>query len=141
MKFLKGALATFVTALTINVALVAGAGAAMNQAPVAPPPAYAGAKNPQTVNDATLKRVAAAYVQVRHITLQTRQTLNNTNDTHKQRQIIRDAELKKITAVKRMGVQPREYNEVILLVQNNNQLQRKFLSYVHQAEGASGGAM
>jgi hypothetical protein len=40
-----------------------------------------------------------------------------------------------------MGVQPQEYNQVILLVRNNDQLQRKFLSYVHQAEGTSGGAM
>jgi len=141
MKLSNGALAICVTALSVSLATAAGAGAAMNQAPGPTTPGYSAGKNPQTVDDATLKRAAAAYVKVQHITLETRRILSNTNDANKQHQIIRQAELKEIAAVKRQGMQPQEYNQVILLVRNNDQLQRKFLSYVHQTQGASGETM
>lgn len=142
MKLLNGVLASCAIALSVSLATVAGAGTAMNQAPEAAPPSYSGASGgARTVNDATLKRAAAAYVKVQTITVKTRHVLNNTNDATKQHQIMKQAELEKIAAVKRLGMEPRQYNQVILLVQGNNQLQRKFLSYVHQAEGASSGTM
>lgn len=141
MKLLNGALAICVTVLSVSLVMATAAGAAMNQPPEPTTPGYAGSKNPKTLNDATLKRTAAAYVKVRHITLETRRVLSRTNDTDKKHQIIRQAEMKEIAAVKGQGIQPQQYNQVILMVKNNDQLRHKFLSYVRQAQGASGQAM
>lgn len=144
MKLPSGAIAICVMALGMTLAMTMGAGAAMNQAPEPSPPAYShnsGNANPKTVDDATLKRTAVAYVKVQNITLKTRQVLKHTNDAAKKGQIIRQAESKEIEAVRQVGMQPQQYNQVILLVQNNDQLQRKFLSYVHQAKGGANGGM
>lgn len=145
MKFPSAAVAIIcVMALGVTLVMAAGAGAAMNQAPEPAPPAYSrgsGNANPRTVDDATLKRTAVAYVKVQNITLKERRVLKNTNDAAKRSQIIRQAESEKIEAVKHIGMQPQQYNQVILLVRNNDQLQRKFLSYVNQAEGGASGTM
>lgn len=140
MKLLNGSLAICAMVLSVSLVMATGAGAAMNQPPRPTTPGYAGAKNRKTVDDATLKRTAA-YVKVRHITLETRRVLSRTNDTNKKHQIIRQAEMKEIAAVKAQGIQPRQYNQVILMVKNNDQLRHKFLSYVRQAQGLSGQSM
>lgn len=139
MKLLDGSLAICVAVLGASLAMAVDVGAATNQAPA--PPAYSGGSasaNVGAVDDATLKRTAAAYVKVQNITQKELKVVNNTNDTASKRQLIRQAESEKVNAVKQQGMQPQQYNQVILLVQNNDQLKRKFLSYVHQAEG--GGA-
>lgn len=144
MKLLKGAAAICAVMLGVIVALAVGAQAAMNQPPEEGAPAYSGgsaAANPHSVDDATLKRAAAAYVRVQDITLKTRKVLSNTSDQNQKTQIMEQAESEKIEAVKSQGIQPQRYNQVIMLVQADNQLQQKFLSYVRQAKGAPSGTM
>src|SRR5581483_681223 len=145
MKFLNGALAVCAITLGLTVAIAAGAQAGMGQPPAEPgAPSYsgdAGAANSQKVDDATLKRAAAAYVKVQDITLKTRKVLNNTENESQKNEILEKAESEKIAAVKAQGMQPQEYNRVIMLVQADNNLQHKFLGYVHQAQGAPSGTM
>lgn len=145
MKLLNGAVAMCAMMLGVTLAMPIGASAAMNQPPEEQSaPGYSsapGATNPQKIDDATLKRAAAAYVKVQNINAQTRQVLSNTNDEDKKHQIMEQAESEKVAAVKREGMAPQQYNQVIMLVQADNQLQNKFLSYVRQAQGAPSGAM
>jgi hypothetical protein len=145
MRILNGALAMCAMMLCVTLAMTVGASAAMNQPPEEQgAPGYSGgpgAASPQTIDDATLKHAAAAYVKVRDITLKTRQVLNKTNDEAKKHQIMEQAESEKVAAVKTEGMQPQQYNQVIMLVQADNQLQQKFLSYVRKAKGAPSGTM
>lgn len=89
-------------------------------------------QEPASRDDTTLKRTAVAYVKVQNITLKAHELLKHTNDEAKRGQIIKQAESEKIEAVRQFGIEPQQYNRVILLVHNNDQLrlQRKFLSYV-----------
>jgi uncharacterized protein DUF4168 len=95
-----------------------------------------GAANPETINDATLKQTARAFVKVRQIEQKTRQALNNTNDDAEKRQITARAESDKIDAVKAEGLQPRQYNQVIELAQTDKAFRQKFLAYVEQVKSS-----
>ncbi len=88
----------------------------------------------QSIDDATLHQAAKAYVAVRHIATDTKQRLARTSDSAERQQISAQAEAQKLDVVREVGMQPREYNKVILMVQNDPGLQQKFLSYVN-AEG------
>jgi type V secretory pathway adhesin AidA len=80
-------------------------------------PAYSGAPgavNPDSIDDATLKQTAKAYVKVRQIVQKAEQDLNNTTDNAQQQQIAKQAESRKMAAVKAEGLQPQQYNRVIL---------------------------
>ncbi len=89
-----------------------------------------------SVDDATLQHVAKAYVAVRHITNDTMQRVARTADSSERQQISAQAEAQKVAVVRQEGLQPQEYNKIILMVQNDPGLQQKFLSYVNQAGGA-----
>jgi len=90
----------------------------------------------QNVDDATLQHVAKAYVAVRHITNDTKDRLARTQDNSEQRQIASQAEAQKLSVVKQEGIDPQQYNKVLMMVQNDPALQQKFMHYV----SASGGA-
>jgi len=92
---------------------------------------------PSKVDDATLKRAAAAYVKVRDISVKTEQEMNNTNDTAKKQQLADESESEKLAAVKAQGMEPQQYNDLIMLVKDDNGLQQKFLSYVQQLRKSS----
>ena len=81
-------------------------------------PAYSGASgtvNSGTIDDATLKQTAKAYVKVRQIVQEANSDINKTNDNAQQQQIAKEAEVKKLAAVKGEGLQPQQYNQVIQL--------------------------
>ncbi len=143
MKLVNGAIAVCAVMLGLTVAVGVGAAMAQGSEEQGAPgcSGAAGAASTQHVDDATLKRAAAAYVRVQDITLKTRKVLSNTNDENQKHQIMEEAESEKIAAVKSQGMQPQQYNQVIMLVQADNQLQHKFLSYVRQAKGAPSSAM
>ena len=104
-------------------------------------PAYSGASgavNPDTIDDATLKQTAKAYVKVRQIVQKAEQDLNNTTDNAQQQQIAKQAESRKMAAVKAEGLQPQQYNHVIELAQADKALQQKFLSYVNEVKSSPG---
>jgi hypothetical protein len=82
-----------------------------------------------------LQHVAHAYVAVRHITDDTRERLARTQDNSERQQIASQAEAQKLSVVKQEGIDPQQYNKVLLIVQKDPDLQQKFLSYV----SASGG--
>jgi Spy/CpxP family protein refolding chaperone len=101
-------------------------------------PGYSGAPgavNP-TIDDATLKHTAKAFVKVRQIEQKARQALNNTNDDAQKRQITAQAESDKIDAVKAEGLRPQQYNRVIELAQADKTVQQKFLSYVNEVKNS-----
>ena len=67
-------------------------------------PGYSGATsavNPGTIDDATVKQTAKAYVKVRQIVQNAEQALNNTGDDAQKQQIAEQAESKKMAAVKK----------------------------------------
>jgi Domain of unknown function (DUF4168) len=92
---------------------------------------------PSRVDDATLKRAAAAYVKVRDITVKAEQEINSTDDTAKKQQLADESESEKLAAVKAQGMEPQQYNNVIMLVKDDSTLQQKFLSYVQQLRRTS----
>jgi hypothetical protein len=62
-------------------------------------PGYSGASsagNPSTIDDATLKQTAKAYVRVQQIVQQANQDLNKTNDKAQQQEIANQAESRKM---------------------------------------------
>jgi Domain of unknown function (DUF4168) len=100
-------------------------------------PSYSGASgtvNPNTIDDATLKHTAKAYVKVRQIMQTAKQAFNDTNDEAQKQQIAEQAESKKMAAVKSEGLQPQQYNQVLQLAQVDKSFQEKFLSYVNQVK-------
>jgi ribosome-binding protein aMBF1 (putative translation factor) len=97
----------------------------------------AGAVNPNTIDDATLKQTAKAYVKVRQIVQKAEQDLNNTTDNAQQQQIAKQAESRKMAAVKAEGLQPQQYNQVIQLARVDKAFEQKFLSYVNEVKNSS----
>jgi hypothetical protein len=89
----------------------------------------------QKVDDATLQHVANAYVAVRHITNDTKERLARTQDNSERQQISSQAEAQKLSVVKQEGIDPHQYNKILLMVQNDPDLQQKFLSYVKTSGG------
>jgi Domain of unknown function (DUF4168) len=94
-------------------------------------PGYSGASgavNPSRIDDATLKQTAKAFVKVRQIVREANQDLNKTNDNAQQQEIAKQAESRKMAAVKAEGLQPQQYNQVIQLARNDKSFEQKFLS-------------
>ena len=96
-----------------------------------------GAMNPERIDDATLKQTAKAYVKVRQIVQNAEIALNNTTDNAQQQQIAKQAEARKIAAVKAEGLQPQQYNQVIQLARADKAFEQKFLSYVNEVKNSS----
>src|SRR5436309_1155939 len=108
-----------------------------------PNPSYSGthgAVNPNTVDDATLKRTAKAYVKVRQIVRKAQQALNSSGNDAQKQQIAEQAESRKLAVVKDEGLQPQQYNQAILLAQADKAVQQKFLSYVNEVKNSPNNA-
>ena len=102
-------------------------------------PGYSGASgavNPDTIDDTTVKQTAKAYVKVRQIVQTAEQAINNTTNSDQQRQIVKQAESRKMAVVKAEGLQPQQYNQVIQLAQVDKAFQQKFLSYVNEVKNS-----
>jgi ribosome-binding protein aMBF1 (putative translation factor) len=100
-------------------------------------PGYSGASgavNPSSIDDATLKQTAKAYVKVQQIVKEADQDLNKTNDKAQQQEIAKQAESRKMAAVKAEGLQPQQYNQVIQLARTDKAFEQKFLSYVNEVK-------
>jgi ribosome-binding protein aMBF1 (putative translation factor) len=103
-------------------------------------PGYSGASgavNPSRIDDATLKQTAKAYVKVQQIVKEADQDLNKTNDNDQQQEIAKQAESRKMAAVKAEGLQPQQYNQVIQLARTDKAFEQKFLSYVNEVQNSS----
>ena len=128
---------TYLAGLGVAVAFTALPGVAMSQsmAPASSGNAAASEAPAQNVDDATLQHVAKAYVAVRHITEDTKARIARTQDNAEQKQIASQAEAQKLSIVKQEGIDPQQYNKVLMMVQNDPGLQQKFLSYVNATGG------
>jgi hypothetical protein len=141
MKLSTNTFAMFAAMLALTLTFLISPGVALGQEgnPGQSKPRYSGAPgavNP-TINDATLKQTAKAFVKVRQIEQKARQALKNTSDDAQKRQITAQAESDKIDAVKAEGLQPQQYNHVIELAQADRAFQQRFLSYVNEVENSS----
>jgi hypothetical protein len=141
MRLSIRSLAAYAAILALSLILPIAAGVAMGQEGTAIPAnpgsaAAPGAVSAQKVDDATLKQTAKAYVHVRRIMEKAQQDMSSAGDDARKEQISAQLEARKVAAVKAEGLQPQEYNHVIQLVQVDNTLQQKFLSYVDQANGS-----
>ena len=127
----------YVVALGAAFALMVLPGVARSQSanPGASSSAAASSASDQKVDDATLQHVANAYVAVRHITNDTRERLARTQDNSERQQISSQAEAQKISVVKQEGIDPQQYNKVLQMVQNDPNLQQRFVSYVNASGG------
>ena len=88
------------------------------------------------MDDATLKRAAAAYVKVRDISDKAQRAIDTTDDTARKQQLMAESESTKVEVVKEEGMEPQQYNNVIQMVRDDNSLQQKFLSYVQEIRHA-----
>ena len=88
------------------------------------------------VDEATLNRAAAAFLEVDQFARQGDEQIAATNDAATKKQIA-DATEKAVTqAVKENGLEPAQYNQILQLVMSNPVLEQKFISHVAQAQGA-----
>jgi Domain of unknown function (DUF4168) len=145
MKHLNRVIAATAAIMSTSLVLSIFGFSGVNGQVNAQSPSYSGASessNAKKIDDATLKRTAAAYVKVRDIALKTQQAVGSTSDESAKQQMMQKAEAEKIAAVKSEGIEPQQYNQVILAVRSNNGLQQKFLSYVQQVQsGATSGSL
>ena len=130
MRLSTNTFAVYAAMLALSLTFLISSGVALGQEgnPDQSKPRYSGAPgavNP-TINDATLKQTAKAFVKVRQIEQNARQALSNTNDDAQKRQITAQAESDKIDAVKAEGLRPQQYNRVIELAQADKTVQRSF---------------
>jgi hypothetical protein len=88
------------------------------------------------VDDATLQQVARAFVKVRRIGQSEQHMLAGNGDQNAKQQAAQQAESEKVAAVKAEGLEPQRYNEVMHLVQADNGVQQRFLSYVKQVNNS-----
>lgn len=123
-------------AAAFALAVVPGVARSQSAAMGGAPSAAASGASDQKVDDATLQHVAKAYVAVRHITNDTKERLARTQDNSEQQQIASQAEAQKLSVVKQEGIDPQQYNKVLMMVQNDPDLQQKFLHYVNASGGA-----
>ena len=128
---------TYLAGLGVAVAFAVLPGVAMSQSAA---PGYsndtaASGSTAQNVDDATLQRVAKAYVAVRHISNDTKARIARTQDNSEQQQIASQAEAQKLSIVKQEGIDPQQYNKVLMMVQNDPGLQQMFLNYVTATGG------
>jgi uncharacterized protein DUF4168 len=133
------ALAMFAAMLVLTLTFLISSGVALGQGgnEGQSNPGHSGSGvDPETVNDATMKQTARAFVEVRQIEQKARQALNNTNDDAQKRQITAQAESDKIDAVRAEGLRPQQYNQVIELARADKTVQQKFLSYVNEVENS-----
>ena len=96
-----------------------------------------GATNPSTINDATLKQTAKAFIKIKQIVQKANVDLSKTTDKAQQQQIAQTAESDKLAAVQAEGLQPSQYNQVIQLAQTDEAFGQKFLSYVNDVKKSS----
>ena len=90
--------------------------------------------NPASIDEATLKHTAKAFVKVTEIVQNAQQAVDNTADDAKKEQIATQAQSKEMAAVKAEGLQPAQYNHVLQLAQADDAFQQKFLSYVKKVK-------
>jgi hypothetical protein len=141
MRLSTNSFAISAAMLALTLTLLISSGVARAQAGNAGQtnPSYSGATsaiNPGTIDDATVKQTAKAYVKVRQIVQNAQQALNSTGDDSQKQQIAEQAESKKMTAVKSEGLQPQQYNQVIQLARADKSFEQKFLSYVKEVKNS-----
>jgi len=85
-----------------------------------------------------MRHTAKAFVKVAKIAENEKSDINNAADEAAKTQAAQKAESDKLAAVKAEGLQPQQYNQVLQLVQNDNSLQQKFLSFVRNGGSNSG---
>jgi len=86
-----------------------------------------------SIDDATLQRTARAFVKVQQIAKQESSALSGAGNDASRRQLAQRAESEKVAAVQSEGLQPEQYNRVLMMVQADKTLQQRFLTYVQQA--------
>jgi Domain of unknown function (DUF4168) len=100
---------------------------------------YSGASGgvePETIDDATLKRTAKALVKVARIVQSAKREINLSSSDEQKQKIVAQAESDKIEAVKAEGLQPQRYNQVLVIARTDKTLRDKLLSYVNEVEKA-----
>lgn len=138
MKFEYSAIAAAVIGMTLTLPSLGIA--AMNGNSAQSTCLYAqasGTTNPRSVDDATLKRTAAAFVKVREISVMAARAIKSTDDLAKKHQLAAESESAKVAAVKKEGMEPQQYDNVLQMVQADSGLQQKFLSYVQEFKRSS----
>jgi Domain of unknown function (DUF4168) len=124
----------------LGLTFLISSGVAVGQEGTAGPsnPGYSGASgvNPNAIGDATVKQTAKAFVKVRQIVQEANRDISSTTDKAQQQQIAKQAEAKKMSAVKAEGLQPQQYNQVIQLARVDKAFEQKFLSYVNDVKGS-----
>jgi Domain of unknown function (DUF4168) len=93
-----------------------------------------GAVKPPTIDDATLKRTAKAFVKIKRILVSAQREIDRSNSDQQKQQIVAQAESDKIDAVKAEGLRPQQYNQVLVLARVDKTLRQKLLSYVNEVE-------
>ncbi len=83
------------------------------------------------IDDGTLQRTAKAYLKVSKIVQDEKTAVNTAGDDSTKAQAAKQAESEKMAAVKAEGLDPQQYNHVLQLVQNDNNVQQRFLAIVN----------
>jgi len=96
--------------------------------------AASSAVNPASIDDATMKHTAKAFVKVTEIVKTAQQAVDNTADDAKKEKIAKQAQSKEMAAVKAEGLQPDQYNHVLEVARVDDAFQQKFLSYVNKVK-------
>ena len=114
MRPLTNTFAMFVAMLALTLMFLLSSGVALGQeGNTGSNPGYSGgpgAINPGTIDDATLKQTARAYVRVRQIVQKAQQAFNSASDAAQKQQIAEQVESGKMAAVKAEGLKPQQYN-------------------------------
>ena len=139
MNFEHGATVIYATIFGATLAFPSFGLAAIPGRSAQSAPVYAqasGTVNPSSVDDATLKRTAAAYIKVHEIAAKAQQAISATDDPNQKQQLVAESESEKLDAVKKEGMQPQQYNNVIQMVEVDNSLKQKFLTYVQELKNS-----
>jgi hypothetical protein len=94
------------------------------------------ASAPSEVNDATLRKVAAVFPEMRRINQETQASVQNISDQHERDQLVSQARSKQLDKLRQVGLSERQYESVIVALASNPALMQRFEFLTKGHEGS-----
>lgn len=94
----------------------------------AQPPAQPETPDASSISEDQLDKTVEAYIAVNELQTKIQEKLAGENDQAKIQAEVQNAQAKMVEAVKKAGLEPQEYEEVMSVVTQNDELRQKFIN-------------
>ncbi|MEX2606130.1 MAG: DUF4168 domain-containing protein [Kiritimatiellia bacterium] len=102
----------------------------------AQPPAQPEVPDAGSISDGQLDKTVDAYIAVNELQTKIQEKLAGENDQAKIQAEVQNAQAKMVEAVKKAGLEPQEYEKVMSVVTQNDELRQKFINKLNEKQQA-----